>query len=154
MCARLRRRRIGDGTCEPARESRVAAQPRRLPRLRPHELRRGASGLRAGGGRGPRPALRECVGAGPVGLGFPGTLAMATCGSPRSTGVYYDVSWDNDLSPAGSNCATRGALVPFNQTINVNTNAGDSVADINPAKLPRDPDDGCARVYPHQYLRA
>ncbi len=84
---------------------------------------------------------------------FPGTLAMTTGGSPRSTGVYYDVSWDNDLSPAGSNCTTRGALVPFNQTINFNANSGDSVADINPAKLPRDPANGCTVVYPHQYLR-
>src|SRR6476661_11021669 len=70
---------------------------------------------------------------------FPGTLAMATGGSPRSTGVYYDVSWDNSLSPAGSDCSTRGALVPFNQTINVNANTGDSVADINPPTLPRAP---------------
>jgi hypothetical protein len=84
---------------------------------------------------------------------FPGTLAMTTGGSPRSTGVYYDVSWDNDLSPAGSDCSTRGALVPFNQTINLNPNTGDSVADINPAKLPRDPDHGCSVVYPHQFLK-
>src|SRR6478735_4470877 len=84
---------------------------------------------------------------------FPGTLAMATGGSPSSTGVYYDVSWDNTLSPAGSDCTTRGALVPYNQTINVNANAGDSVADINPAKLPRDPDRGCSVVYPHQFLK-
>jgi hypothetical protein len=84
---------------------------------------------------------------------FPGTLAMTTGGSPRSTGVYYDVSWDNDLSPAGSDCSTRGALVPFNQTINVNANAGDSAADINPAKLPRDPANGCSVVYPHQFLK-
>ena len=84
---------------------------------------------------------------------FPGTLAMTTGGSPSSTGVYYDVTWDNDLSPAGSDCSTRGALVPFNQAINFNANAGDSVADINPAKLPRDPDHGCAVVYPHQFLK-
>src|SRR3954447_5845404 len=32
---------------------------------------------------------------------FPTTLAMTTGGSPSSTGVYYDVTWDNDLSPAG-----------------------------------------------------
>ena len=83
---------------------------------------------------------------------FPATLAMATGGSPSSTGVYYDVSWDNNLSPANSDCTTRGALVPFNQTINFSANAGDSVADINPAKLPRDPDHGCAVVYPHQFL--
>jgi len=84
---------------------------------------------------------------------FPATLAMTTGGSPRSTGVYYDVSWDNDLSPAGSDCSTRGTLVPYNQTINFTANAGDSVADINPAKLPRDPDHGCSVVYPHQFLK-
>jgi hypothetical protein len=78
---------------------------------------------------------------------------MTTGGSPSSTGVYYDVTWDNNLSPAGSNCSTRGALVPFNQSINLNANAGDSVADINPAKLPRDPDNGCTPVFPHQYLK-
>src|SRR6478672_13454658 len=44
---------------------------------------------------------------------FPTTLAMATGGSPKSTGVYYDVTWDNDLSPAtDTTCTTRGALVP------------------------------------------
>jgi hypothetical protein len=84
---------------------------------------------------------------------FPGTLALTTGGSPSSTGVYYDVSWDNNLSPAGSDCSTRGALVAFNQTINFNANTGDSVADINPAKLPRDPDNGCSVVYPHQFLK-
>jgi hypothetical protein len=84
---------------------------------------------------------------------FPGTLAMATGGSPKSTGVYYDVTWDDNLSPAGSDCSTRGALIPFKQTINFSSNSGDSVADINPAKLPRDPDHGCSVVYPHQYLK-
>src|SRR5256885_6585651 len=33
---------------------------------------------------------------------FPGTLAMTTGGSPSSTGIYYDVSWDDLLSPPGS----------------------------------------------------
>src|SRR5512136_2627368 len=44
---------------------------------------------------------------------FPGTLAMTTGGSPSSTGIYYDVSWDDTLSPPGSACATRGTVVPF-----------------------------------------
>ena len=52
---------------------------------------------------------------------FPGTLAMVTGGSPSSTGVYYDVSWDDDLSPAGTDCSTRGALVSYNEAINVST---------------------------------
>src|SRR3982751_2056001 len=81
---------------------------------------------------------------------FPGTLAMVTGGSPASTGVYYDVSWDNDLSPAGSSCTTRGAVVSYNETINV-ANVRDTT--IEPTKLPLNPDDGCTQVYPHQYLK-
>ncbi|MDB4969329.1 MAG: Type phosphodiesterase/nucleotide pyrophosphatase [Myxococcales bacterium] len=84
---------------------------------------------------------------------FPATLAMTTGGSPVSTGVYYDASWDDRLSPAGSNCATRGALVSYKETINFNANTGSGVADINVAKLPRDPDAGCTPVFPHQYLK-
>jgi hypothetical protein len=84
---------------------------------------------------------------------LPGTLAMVTGGSPKSTGVYYDVSWDNDLSPAGSDCSTRGALVPFNEGVNFDANSGSRAADIDPAKLPRDPSSGCTPVYPHQFLK-
>jgi hypothetical protein len=82
---------------------------------------------------------------------FPGTLAMVTGGSPVSTGVYYDVSWDDSLSPAGSDCSTRGAVVPYNETINFSTSV--RFTTINPAKLPRDPERGCAPVFPHDYLR-
>src|SRR3954447_14646831 len=66
---------------------------------------------------------------------FPTTLAMATGGSPKSTGVYYDVTWDNSLSPAantGLTCATRGTVVSYRETINKVTNSGDSAADIDP----------------------
>jgi len=83
---------------------------------------------------------------------FPGTLAMVTGGSPASTGVYYDVSWDDSLSPAGTDCSTHGALVPYNESINVSTSVRLPAA-INPAKLPLDPGAGCTPVYPHQYLR-
>lgn len=83
---------------------------------------------------------------------FPGTLGMVTGGSPSTTGVLYDVTWDDRLSPPGSDCSTRGTAVSYKEKINFVTNEGDSVADINPAKLPRDPDNGCTPVYPHQYL--
>jgi hypothetical protein len=80
---------------------------------------------------------------------FPGTLAMVTGGSPVSTGIYYDVSWDHDLSPARSDCSTRGTVVPYNETINV---ANARVTTIDPDKLPRDPARGCVPVFPHEYL--
>ena len=44
---------------------------------------------------------------------------MVTGGSPVSTGVYYDVSWDDRLSAANSNCSRRGTIVSFNEAINL-----------------------------------
>src|SRR3954463_13723397 len=90
---------------------------------------------------------------------FPATLAMVTGGSPASTGVYYDVSWDNDLSPAGSDCSTRGALVSYNEQINYPPPSPLSSLDgrftiINPAKLPLNPDAGCPPGDPPQDLHA
>jgi Type I phosphodiesterase / nucleotide pyrophosphatase len=82
---------------------------------------------------------------------FPGTLAMTTGGSPSSTGIYYDVSWDDRLSPPGSACATLGTVVPFDGLIDVNDAA--VTTSIDPAKLPLDPDRGCSLVYPHDYLK-
>jgi predicted AlkP superfamily pyrophosphatase or phosphodiesterase len=84
---------------------------------------------------------------------FPATLAITTGGSPSSTGVYYDATWDDNLSPPGSNCATRGTAVTYKENINFVTNSGATFADINPALLPRDPNNGCTPVYPHQYLK-
>ena len=82
---------------------------------------------------------------------FPATLAMVTGGSPVSTGVYYDVSWDDRLSPAGSNCSSHGTTVSYNEAINVSKTVR-LPALINPAALPLDRDAGCTPVYPHQYL--
>jgi Type I phosphodiesterase / nucleotide pyrophosphatase len=42
---------------------------------------------------------------------FPGLLSMVTGGSPRSTGVFYDDSYDRNLSAPGSNCAVKGTEV-------------------------------------------
>jgi len=82
---------------------------------------------------------------------FPGTLAMTTGGSPASTGVYYDVAWDDNLSPPGSACATRGAIAAFDGQANVDDTL--VTTSIDPAKLPLDPDHGCSLVYPHNFLK-
>ena len=84
---------------------------------------------------------------------FPATLAITTGGSPSSTGIYYDSTWDDRLSPPNSDCSKRGTPVIYKENINFVTNSGSTVADINPTALPRDPDAGCSPVYPHQYLR-
>jgi len=83
---------------------------------------------------------------------FPGTLAMTTGGSPATTGIFYDVSWDDNLSPAGdTTCATRGAVAAYDGQANFDDTL--VTTSINPALLPRDPAHGCQPVYPHSYLK-
>lgn len=104
---------------------------------------------------------------------FPGMVAQVTGGHPRSTGVYYDVSYNHSLLPAGTtSCAgvPRGAVVAFDESIDRNTDrldAGEGLAGlpdsilrmtknprtlIDPATLPVDPKT-CSPVYPHEYLQ-
>ncbi len=82
---------------------------------------------------------------------FPGMIALATGALPKRTGVFYDDTWDRALSPAGSNCAKKGAAAPFDADIDVDGDKIDTA--IDEAKLPRDPAKGCTPVWPHQYLR-
>jgi hypothetical protein len=84
---------------------------------------------------------------------FPGLLAMITGGTPKSTGVYYDDSYDRSLSPPGSNCATKGAEIVYDESIDKNPDAIDGGGGINPAALPLDPAKGCKPVWPHDFLR-
>lgn len=79
---------------------------------------------------------------------FPGLLALITGGTPAATGVYYDVTWDRRLAPPQGPCKAIGARVAWNEAIDRADGRG-----IDPAKLPRDPARGCARVWPWQYLR-
>ena len=91
---------------------------------------------------------------------FPGLLAIITGGTPRSTGVYYDNSYDRKLSPPGSKCATIGTEVVYDESIDINPallsgggTPGFNASSIDPAKLPLDPSKGCTPVYPHSFLR-
>src|SRR5215510_9506470 len=79
---------------------------------------------------------------------FPGILAMATGGSPRTTGVYYDVSYDRKLSPAkavapGACPSTEGTQVTFDESIDIDLTKLDAGGGINPDALPRDGTNGC-----------
>jgi len=85
---------------------------------------------------------------------FPGLLAMVTGGSPATTGVFYDNSYDRRLSPPGSACKIRGSAVLYDEAIDGQPVAGhEGAAAIDAGKLPLDPDRGCTPVYPHTYLR-
>jgi hypothetical protein len=85
---------------------------------------------------------------------FPGLLALVTGGTPKSTGVYYDNSYDRTLFAPGSNCQGQpGTNVVYDESIDVRPEEVDS-GGIDPAKLPlaKTPG-GCVPVYPHSYLR-
>ncbi len=85
---------------------------------------------------------------------FPGLVALITGGSPRLTGVYYDVSYDRRLvAPGGGPGTPRGTVVTYDESIDLDPSELDGGGGIDPAKLPRDPDRGYAPVYPHQFLR-
>jgi hypothetical protein len=86
---------------------------------------------------------------------FPGLLALVTGGTPKTTGVYYDDSYDRTLHPPGSNCqGSPGAEVVYDETIDKDLSRLFS-GGIAPEDLPlqRGEDGVCRAVYPHQFLR-
>lgn len=83
---------------------------------------------------------------------FPGLLSMVTGGTPLSTGVFYDDSYDRNLSAPGSNCSVKGTEVVYDESIDKNPNALDAGGGIDPTNLPRDGSKGCTPVYPHSFL--
>lgn len=62
---------------------------------------------------------------------FPGLLARVTGGTPKSTGVYDDDSYDRTLAAAGSDCKTIGTEVVYDENIDWNPDRLDS-GGINP----------------------
>lgn len=104
---------------------------------------------------------------------FPGMVGQLTGGNPKTTGIYYDDTFNRALLPAGTtDCATAvpGAEVAFTEAADANPlalDAGQGLAGLpasimnmtghpetllNPAALPVDPAT-CKPVYPHQYLK-
>jgi hypothetical protein len=104
---------------------------------------------------------------------FPGLVAQITGGTPRSAGIFYDVSYDRALSPPAKTTpygivggaklcpSVIGTQVGFDEEIDYNylkldsgkTNGSSGINGINPDYLPRDPKNGCAPVYPHNFIR-
>jgi predicted AlkP superfamily pyrophosphatase or phosphodiesterase len=108
---------------------------------------------------------------------FPGLAALVTGGSPKSTGLYYDVAYDRSLDPptittgtglAGGSCTRygvpTGTTTDYDQGIDFDDtklNGGapgappteGGIASIDPLRLVRDPQAGCAPVYPWNFVR-
>lgn len=84
---------------------------------------------------------------------LPGNLALCTGGSPLSTGVFYDRSYDRSLWPPNTFSGPTGTPVIYDESVDLNSNALDGGGELNTNALPRDPARVGAPVYPHNYLR-
>jgi hypothetical protein len=96
---------------------------------------------------------------------FPGLTALVTGASPRTTGAYYDVSYDRALSPPAKTTpygivggqglcpSVIGTQVGNDEEIDIDYTKLDAGGGIDPGYLPRDPKNAFAPVYPHQFIR-
>lgn len=109
---------------------------------------------------------------------FPGLTAIVTGGSPAFTGVYYDVAYSRNYDapakttgnglgagPCTPNAVPTGTTTEYEEGIDINQhklNGGapgasltdGTIASIDPKRLVRDPANGCAPVYPWEFVRA
>src|SRR6476660_6171590 len=88
---------------------------------------------------------------------FPGLLALVTGGSPITTGLFYDVSYDRTFfDPTNPTCArTPGNNMIFDESIDPYNAANVSLDVIDPARLPRRLDEHgrCVAVFPHNAIK-
>jgi predicted AlkP superfamily pyrophosphatase or phosphodiesterase len=108
---------------------------------------------------------------------FPGLMALVTGGSPRDVGAFYDVAYDRSLDPPAKTTGNgvagapglckagtppSGTTTEFDEGIDINKlklNGGapagmdGGIASIDPKRLERDPANGCAPVYPWDFVR-
>lgn len=94
---------------------------------------------------------------------FPGLAALVTGGSPVTTGLWYDDTYNRALSPPaqtdglgnpGGACpGVVGTNVAWDEAVDKDLTRLDGGGGLNPNFLVRDPNNGCRTVLPHEYLR-
>ena len=96
---------------------------------------------------------------------FPGLATLVTGGSPITAGLWYDVTYNRALSPPAHSTSLPitggpglcpdviGTAMAYDESIDFNLKLLNGGGGINPNYLPRDPNNNCQPVYPHQYLR-
>ncbi|MBB5401733.1 alkaline phosphatase family protein [Paraburkholderia youngii] len=93
---------------------------------------------------------------------FPGLAALLTGGSPKTAGLFYDVSYDRTLyAPNDTQCAgPQGWNVVFDETTGIDAMNGGALTHLNggggfnPQAIPNAKVNGvCTPVYPHNYIK-
>lgn len=93
---------------------------------------------------------------------FPGLAALVTGGSPRTAGLFYDVSYDRTLyAPTDTTCSGKqGWNVVFDETTGIDGENGGPLIHLNgggafnPQAIPNALVNGvCTPVYPHNYIK-
>jgi type I phosphodiesterase/nucleotide pyrophosphatase len=94
---------------------------------------------------------------------FPGLASLVTGGSPVTTGLWYDDTYNRALSPPaqtdglgnpGGSCPGKiGTNVAWDEAVDIDLTRLDGGGGLNPKFLVRNPDNGCKTILPHEYLR-
>ena len=93
---------------------------------------------------------------------FPGLAALVTGGSPKTAGLFYDVSYDRTLyAPSDTKCTGKqGWNVVFDETTGIDAQNGGALIHLNgggafnPQAIPHALIGGvCKPVYPHDYVK-
>jgi len=94
---------------------------------------------------------------------FPGLASLVTGGSPVTTGLWYDDTYNRALSPPaqtdglgnpGGSCPGKiGTNVALDEAVDIDLTRLDAGGGLNPKFLVRDPQKGCRTILPHEYLR-
>ena len=93
---------------------------------------------------------------------FPGLAALVTGGSPKTVGLFYDVSYDRTLyAPTDTTCSGKqGWNVVFDETTGIDGENGGPLIHLNgggafnPQAIPNALINGaCTPVYPHNYIK-
>jgi arylsulfatase A-like enzyme len=84
---------------------------------------------------------------------FPGLVALVTGGTPKTTGVYYDDSYDRTLFPPGSNCqGDPGTEVTQFEILEKDFTQLFSPIDPANLSLRKDAHGRCTPVFPHDFI--
>ncbi|CAG8746506.1 3538_t:CDS:2 [Racocetra persica] len=85
---------------------------------------------------------------------FPGLLAQLTGGLPKTTGVWYDNSWDGTFFAPGSKCkGSPGLNVVWDESLDVDQTVLNTTINQDLLPLRIDEEGECVKVQPWQYLR-